>query len=58
MKEFNFFNIKQDSIDNKKSSLLLSTLLSVVGIAVLAIVELVVTDDDEDEDLEADPSEE
>ena len=58
MKEFNFFNIKQDSIDNKKSSLLLSTLLSVVGIAVLAIVELVVTDDDEDEDLEADPSKE
>lgn len=49
MDVFNFLTIKQDSIDNKKSSLLLTTVLSVVGIAALAVIELVVASPDEDE---------
>ena len=60
MKNFgNLFKIREEDIDNKKSSLVLTTALSIVGLAALAVIEIFVTDHDEDEkDSEADPSEE
>ena len=49
--------IKKDSIETKKSSLLLTTVLSVVGLAALAVLEIVVTDDGEDESKQDDSDE-
>ena len=57
MKNLNLFKIQQDSIDSKKSSLLLNTAISVIAIAALLVIEAVAADKDEDEDSEADSSE-
>lgn len=57
MKELSFLKIKKDDIESKQSSLVLTTALSIVGLAALAAINLIVSDDDEDDKSEAISSE-
>lgn len=56
--KFSFFDIQKEDVDKKLGSMLLTTAVSVAGLAVLVVVSALLDGDDKDEESEQDDSQE